>query len=60
MFTILLVVFLVCFLLWLLGGVAFHAIPGDLANACLILWIIAAVGLMVMGIMGHAHFGVMW
>lgn len=57
MFTIMLIIGLVTFLLWLLGGVAFHVLPGDLVTACLILWIICAVGLMVMGIMGHGRLG---
>jgi hypothetical protein len=57
MFTILLIVGLVTFLLWLIAGVAFHAIPGDLVTACLILWIVCAVGLLVLGIMGHGRLG---
>lgn len=55
-FTLALVVGLVCFLLWLLGGIAFHAIPGELANACLILWIVCAVGLIAIAATGHGGF----
>ena len=53
--TVLLVIGLITFLLWLLGGVVFKALPGELVTACLILWIICAVGLLVIAIVGHGH-----
>jgi hypothetical protein len=57
MFTALLIAAIVCFVLWIIGIIT-HALPGDLVQACLIVWIICLVLVVVLSVAGHAKFGV--
>ena len=56
MFTLFLIITIIAFLLWIIGIIT-HALPGDLIQACLIIWIVFLVVLVVFAAFGHANFG---
>lgn len=60
MYTVLLVVGLIAFILWLVGVIA-KVLPAQLVNVCLVVWIICAVVLLVFALVGKPHtFGRWW
>jgi len=59
MFTALLIAAVVCFVLWIIGVVT-KALPGNIVQACLIVWIVALVLVVVLAAFGHGKFGVWW
>jgi hypothetical protein len=60
MYTFLLVVGLIAFILWLVGVIA-GVLPAQLVSACLVIWIICLVVLLVTGFaVRRPHFWGRW
>ena len=58
MFTVFIVVGVITALIWLFGSVGHF--PGDLVAVARIVCIICIIGILVMLLLGHAHFNAWW